>query len=132
MTTAESEWAVLFNKLNTEYTVKQRASRKCSEVMMEVMNDERMFLTLSKIAKFGLILPVNTAACERGFSQLKLIKTPHRNRLKQSTLDNLMMIATEGPPCREFDYEKAVNHWAGFKKKKTNFYLAMTQELLLV
>ena len=82
MATAESEWAVLFNKLNTEYAAKQRASRKCSEVMMEVMNDEHIFPTLSKIAKFGLILPVNTTACEHGFSQLKLIKTPHRNRLK--------------------------------------------------
>ena len=68
LTTTESEWAVLFNELNTEYAAKQRASRKCSEVMIEVMNDERMFLTLSKIAKIGLILPVNTAACERGFS----------------------------------------------------------------
>ena len=53
LTTAESEWAVLFNELNTEYPAKQRASQKCSEVMMEVMNDEHMFPTLSKIAMFG-------------------------------------------------------------------------------
>ena len=109
--------AVLFNELNTEYAAKQRASQKCIEVMMEVMNDEHMFPTLSKIAKSGLILPMNTTGCEHGFSQLKLIQTPHRNHLKQSTLDNLMMIATEGPPCREFNYEKAVNYWAGLKKR---------------
>ena len=53
LTTAESEWAVLFNELNTQYAAKQRASQKCSEVMMEVMNDEHMFPTLSKIAKSG-------------------------------------------------------------------------------
>ena len=58
LTTAESEWAVLFNELNTEYAGKQRASQKCSEVMMEVMNDEHMFPTLSKITNFGLILPM--------------------------------------------------------------------------
>ena len=75
----------LINELNTEFAAKQQASRKCSEVMMEVMNDEHKFPTLSKITKFGLILPTNTAAREHSFSQLKLIKTPHRNRLKQST-----------------------------------------------
>ena len=63
-----------------------------------------------------LLCLVNTAACERGFSQLKLIKTPQRNRFKQSTLDNLMIV-TEGPPCREVNYEKAVNHWADLKKR---------------
>ena len=89
----------LINELNTECAAKQQASRKCSEAMMEVMNDEHKFSTLSKITKFGLILPTNTTAHECGFSQLKLIKTPHRNPLKQSTLNNLMMIVTEGPPC---------------------------------
>ena len=86
--------------------------------MMEVMNNEHMFPTLSKMTNFGLILLVNRAACERSFSQLKLIRTSQRNRLKQSTLDNLMMIVTEGPPYQEFNYEKAVNHWAGLKKRR--------------
>ena len=36
LTTAESEWAVLFNELNTEYAAKQQASQKRSEAMMEV------------------------------------------------------------------------------------------------
>ena len=64
---------------------------------IDVLNSSEMYPTLSKITGFGLILLLNTAACEHGFSQLKLIKTPHRNRLKQSTLDNLMMNGTEGP-----------------------------------
>ena len=43
-----------------------------------------------------MILPVNTAACERGFRQLKLMKIDLWNRLNQYTLVNLMLIATEG------------------------------------
>ena len=77
-----------------------------------------MYPELAKLASYGLILPVNTAACERGFSQLKLIKTSHRNRMKEITLDNLMMIATEGPPIEHFNFEKAAAFWDSQKKRK--------------
>ena len=118
---AEVEWSILCNELTIEYNEKAYQARKCQNVLLDVLNSSEMYPTLSKIAGFGLILPLNTAACERGFSQLKLIKTPHRNRLKQSTLDNLMMIATEGPTIEDFDYGKAATHWAKLKKRKIKF-----------
>ena len=37
-----------------------------------------------------LTLPVGTAAIERSFSQMKLVKTSLRNRLSDNTLPKLM------------------------------------------
>ena len=48
---------------------------------------------LEKLVTFGMILPVNTSACEWGFSQTKLIKTNLLNSLNQDTLDNLLLTA---------------------------------------
>jgi hypothetical protein len=39
------------------------------------------------------VLPVSSAACERGFSQLNLQHTAVRNRLTISSISNLLMIS---------------------------------------
>ena len=56
--------------------------------------------------------------CERGFSTLKRVKTPLRNRLCKGTLQNLLMISTEGEETLDFDYSKAVNKWTAMKKRR--------------
>ena len=45
---------------------------------------------LTKLYAVGMTLPMSTAEVERIFSQLALIKTNHRNRLKESTLQKLL------------------------------------------
>ena len=54
-----------------------------------------MFPNLQKIASIGLSLPVSTASIERGFSQMKLIKTCLRNSLTEGLFTQLMRIAIE-------------------------------------
>jgi hypothetical protein len=44
-----------------------------------------------------LVTIISTAECERVFSKLKLIKTALRNRLSQSTLEQLLHVALNGP-----------------------------------
>ncbi|XP_052769120.1 uncharacterized protein LOC128209219 [Mya arenaria] len=70
--------------------------------------------------KFQNILPVmdlimtispSSAEAERGFSQLKLIKTRLRTRLSQSVLNNLLCIKLEAPSIELFDPTHAINHW---------------------
>ena len=46
-----------------------------------------------QFAQHFFLLPINTAACERGFSKMKLIKTNIRNRLDTKQLDNLMLVS---------------------------------------
>ena len=53
----------------------------------------------------------STAQCERGFSAMNRIKTPQRNALASSTLNDLMTICVDGPSLEDFDPTAAVNAW---------------------
>ena len=73
---------------------------------------QQLYPNLCILAAVGLVLPLSTVDCERGFSDLKLIKTPLRNRLCVSTLESLLWIAIEGPPLTQFDFGHACDLWA--------------------
>ena len=63
-----------------------------------------------KFFYYLLLFPLSTACVERLFSKMKLIKTRLRNILSQSTLENLLFIATEAPKDFHDDhYEHFVN-----------------------
>ena len=51
------------------------------------------FTELWKLVQILLVLPLNTAACERGFSLMNIVKTDRRNRLSDELLDQLMVIS---------------------------------------
>ena len=53
--------------------------------------DEIKFPTVSLFVKSLLALPHSNADVERVFSEVALIKTKHKNRLKTSTLDALLV-----------------------------------------
>ena len=59
------------------------------------------------MAKFYLSIPLNSAACERGFSVQNNIKTKSRNRLGGERLDEIMRIRINGPPVSDFRYDEA-------------------------
>jgi hypothetical protein len=56
-------------------------------------------------------LPVSTAECERGFSQMNLIMTPSRNALATPTLAALLFIKLVGPPLGQFKPAEYVKSW---------------------
>lgn len=56
-------------------------------------------------------LPVSTAECERGFSQMNLICTDQRNSLLTTTISSLMMININGPPLHLFMPKQYVSSW---------------------
>lgn len=57
------------------------------------------------------VLPVSSAACERGFSQMNLHHTSVRNRLAITTISNLLMISINGPCLRDWNAKKYVLSW---------------------
>jgi hypothetical protein len=73
------------------------------------------FPNLLVLANLALIMPYQTADCERGFSFQNGIKTARRNRLQQDSLNSLMTIKCEGAPIQEHDFVAAAHLW---KKKK--------------
>lgn len=77
-----------------------------------------MFPILSKLACIHKTLPPHTADCERDFSRMKLIKTNIRNKMGEDSLDYLMRISINGPPCDKFPFDEAVKVWAEKKERR--------------
>ena len=67
---------------------------------------------LIKLFQVALVLPTNTAGCERGFGAQNQIKNALRNRLKADRLDVLMTTDIEGPHSKDFDFSRAFDVWA--------------------
>ena len=57
------------------------------------------------------VLPVSSADCERGFSQMNLYHTSGRNRLIVSSVNDLLMIGINGPPLKSWNALKYVISW---------------------
>ena len=58
-----------------------------------------------------LALPPTAVWNERGFSQLKLIKTAKRQKLTQKRLQGLLHVRLNGPEIEDFNPEASVQHW---------------------
>jgi len=57
------------------------------------------------------VLPISSADCERGFSQMNLYHTSGRNRLAVSSVNDMLMIGINGPPLTAWNAEKYVVSW---------------------
>ena len=77
----------------------------CSEVWKEKLPE------LLKLSFIGLVQCSSTAACERGFSRLNIIKNKFRNRLKRDAVDALIRISVEGPELEDYDFCASIDLW---------------------
>ena len=59
-------------------------------------NHKTSFPNLFVLANLALVMPYQTASCERGFSAQNAIKTARRSRLGEKTLNTPMTIKCEG------------------------------------
>lgn len=73
---------------------------------------------LVKLAKLVLIIPLQTATCERGFSVQNCTKTVTRNRLREDNLRALMNVKINGPPITKFDFQSALAIWKTAKERR--------------
>ena len=77
------------------------------------------FPNLAKLASISEVIPVTTAAVERTFSSMKLIKTRLHSRMGKSTLEHTMCICIEGPNTLDNDDLEAVaDQYKDAKKRK--------------
>jgi hypothetical protein len=66
---------------------------------------------LKTLVKLLEVLPISSAKCERGFSQMNLQHTSSRNRLMTETVSDLLMICINGPPLSHWNATKYVVSW---------------------
>jgi hypothetical protein len=74
-------------------------------------NVKKVGATLKELMCRVLIVPVSSAECERGFSQMNLDDTALRSRLQISTLSALIFIKVNGPPTKLFQPDSYVRQW---------------------
>ena len=66
----------------------------------------------------AMVLPVSTATVERSFSDMKQIKDRLRNRLLPASMFKLMIIAIEGPPLHEVNFDAVLALWKAMKPRR--------------
>ena len=67
---------------------------------------------LDKFVKFLMLLPISSAACERGFSQMNLHHISLRNSLLAvERVNDLLMLSIIGPPLKFWNAKKYVIAW---------------------
>ena len=62
---------------------------------------------------FDLILtiPATSAACERGFTHLKLVKSQQRSSLKEDIVSDCLMIKLESDSIKDFNPDASIQYW---------------------
>ena len=106
----------LFGEAEVAYLCKQFAfaGAQAAEIVLDFSMHKQGKAMTTKLRNFVQILqvlPVSSAACERGFSQMNLHHTAVRNRLAVTTLHNLLMISINGPCLREWNVNKYALSW---------------------
>lgn len=76
-----------------------------------LLEKDHLYQNLLHIVRIVLVMPVSTAQVERLFSCSKRIQGDWRLSLGNSTLEDLLLISTEGPDPDFFDVQPAVNRW---------------------
>ena len=84
--------------------------------LITLFNDE--FPDFAILMEYFLVVPLNSATCERGFSSQNIVKTKHRNRLTEQRMDQLLRVAINGPMFDKFDYDKAAKHFRDMKERR--------------
>ena len=70
------------------------------------------FKDILQIVKIVLVLPVHTAAVERGFSQMSLVISEKRNCMSSDSLRSLLRIKLSQIDFRTYDPTGAIIRWA--------------------
>ena len=75
---------------------------------------------LMVLAQLALIMPYQTADCERGFSAQNLVKTARRSTISEHNLNVALTIKYEGGHIENFDFSRAINIWKFKKNRRYN------------
>ena len=111
-----AEWASL-KEIVTENKYPRYSMKDLWKLLYEY--HKTSFPNLFALANLALVMPYQTASCERGFSAQNSIKTARRNRLGEKSMNILMTIKCEGEKTAEHDLMGALELWEE-KERKCN------------
>ena len=92
--------------------MQQQTNMKWSTIQQRYSyQDHLQFQNIFSLINLIQTMSPSSAEAERGFSQMKLIKTSLRSRLSQDTLNSLMGIKLLSEPLETFDPLPAIHLW---------------------
>ena len=83
----------------------------------EKIEKSQHFIYIKRLIKIYRSLPLSSVECERVFSSVNRIKNEMRNRLEDETLDDLLMISSNGIDIKDFDFQESFQRWKSEKKR---------------
>jgi hypothetical protein len=89
---------------------------ECTKAVLSKYTD--ILPNMAQLLKIAITIPVSSVPCERGFSTQNRIISKFRTKINNDTLNDLMRISEDGPPQREFDFEKALLRWKSEKVRR--------------
>lgn len=107
----QSEWTLLQKNLYENH--KDEIHSESSPLTWEKINKmyRQSFPNCLELFDLLLSLPASSTDCERGFSQMKIMKNEYRNRLGSSSMTDLMLIKLHSPDIADFDPCQAIHYW---------------------
>ncbi|KAK3103242.1 hypothetical protein FSP39_017756 [Pinctada imbricata] len=125
---AELEWSFLKMQVSN----KRRQSPKDFVPDWKVINQEYSdrFKNILPVMDLLLTLSLSSAEAERGFSQLKLIKTKLRTNLSDTSLNEQLAIKLLSPSMENFDPDDAIQYWntSVLRSRRPNFMKDRVQQ----
>lgn len=114
-----SEWAIVRQALAVRKMDPKLKScdKDVAETLLYIIQHLNHLTHISYIANALSVLIVSTADCERGFSLLKLVKTPLRNALGTVALNHAMHVSINGDMPFNQIYGKAKNLFTSKKRR---------------
>ena len=97
-----NEWSS-FIELIGDKECHERSITACLKLLLnEKLGLSALYPNIIHLMSTAAVLPLSTAEVERVFSQVKLVKCYHRNRMKQITLNNILHVKLN---CNKQCYE---------------------------
>ena len=109
------EW-VMAKEIVMQNHYKRSSTKELYKLLHEFHRDTLPNLLM--LACLALILPLQTADCERGFSVQNGIQTAKRSKMGEANLNVLMTIKCEGGPLEDMNFAPAVALWKGKKERR--------------
>ncbi len=111
------EWQHLKSSL---YKQKQRV-QEMTWVQVNILLQQKCPNALA-LVDLILTLPASSAECERGFSRMKATKTDTRNKLKATTMSDLLTIQLSQFDISSFDPTAAIHIWTNHSHRRKPFF----------
>ncbi|XP_058622678.1 zinc finger protein 862 isoform X2 [Onychostoma macrolepis] len=97
------------------------------EVVSHIFRYKQRFPLLNHILQVVRVLPTSSTCCDKGRCSLQKVRRNSRSRLTLDQINDLLILAVNGPPIGSFDGKRALDSW--FEEKSGNSY-SLSAEVL--